>query len=40
MAAVLAALLIGILTGALLRPFVDAYVAWRTARFYATLTAV
>jgi hypothetical protein len=34
-AAVLAALLIGILIGALLRPFIEAYLEWRTARLHA-----
>ena len=38
MAAVPAALLIGVLVGARLRPVLDAYINWRTARFYADLS--
>jgi hypothetical protein len=37
-AAVLAALLIGIMIGLLLRPVVDAYLSWKTARMYADLS--
>ena len=37
MAAVLQALIIGIFLGALLRPFLDSYLRWTSARLYASL---